>query len=90
MTIRHALRDRDAQWERSKDMLPGKPGDVGVTAKDNRMFVDIVLYRYIARVPRRGLHERFGDFNVVHTRLIHWSKKNDWDSGLCEASDNEY
>ena len=30
---RYAL--RDDQWERIKDLLPGKPGDVGVTARDN-------------------------------------------------------
>jgi len=28
---RYAL--RDDQWERIKDLLPGKPGDVGVTAR---------------------------------------------------------
>ena len=41
---RYAL--RDDQWERIKDLLPGKPGDVGVTAHDNRRFVEAVLYRY--------------------------------------------
>ena len=40
MTRRHAL--RDDQWERIKDILPGKPSDVGVTAKDNRLFVEAV------------------------------------------------
>ena len=30
---RYAL--RDDQWERIKDLLPGKPGDVGVTAQDS-------------------------------------------------------
>jgi transposase len=34
MRHRHAI--SDAQWERIKDLLPGKPGDPGVTAKDNR------------------------------------------------------
>jgi|GEM_PF-3732137 hypothetical protein len=34
MTRRYAL--RDDQWERIKELLPGKEGDVGVTAKDNR------------------------------------------------------
>ena len=37
---------RDDQWERIKDLLPGKPGDVGATARDNRRFVEAVLYRY--------------------------------------------
>ena len=39
---RYAL--RDDQWDRIKPLLPGKPGDVGVTAKDNRLFVEAVQY----------------------------------------------
>jgi len=27
---------RDDQWERIKELLPGKASDCGVTAKDNR------------------------------------------------------
>ena len=34
---------RDDQWERIKDLLPGKPGDVGATARDNRRFVEAAL-----------------------------------------------
>ena len=40
---RYAL--RDDQWERIRDRLPGREGDVGVTAQDNRLFVEAVLYR---------------------------------------------
>ncbi|MFN5513645.1 MAG: transposase [Cyanobacteriota bacterium] len=32
---------RDDQWERIKDLLPGREGTVGVTAKDNHPFVVI-------------------------------------------------
>ena len=63
---RYAL--RDAQWDRIAPILPSKPGDVGVTAKDNRLFVEAVLYRYRAGIPWRDLTERFGDFRVIHTR----------------------
>ncbi len=66
MTRRYAL--RDDQWERIKDLLPGRKETVGVTAKDNRLFVEAVLYRYRAGIPWRDLPERFGDFRVVHTR----------------------
>jgi hypothetical protein len=31
---------RDDQWERIKDLVPGKVTDCGVTAKDNRLFVE--------------------------------------------------
>src|SRR5580692_10934537 len=52
---RYAL--RDDQWERIKDLLPGREGHVGVTARDNRLFVEAVLYRYRAGIPWRDLPE---------------------------------
>jgi transposase len=55
---RYAL--RDDQWDRIKDILPGREGHVGVTAKDNRLFVEAVIYRYRAGIPWRDLPERFG------------------------------
>jgi transposase len=67
MTRRYAL--RDDQWQRIKDLLPGREGYVGVTARDNRLFVEAVLYRYRAGIPWRDLPARFGDFRVIHTRL---------------------
>lgn len=42
---------RKDQWDRIKDRLPGKATDVGVTAKDNRLFVDAVLW-----IARTGSH----------------------------------
>ena len=67
MTRRYAL--SDAHWERIKHLLPGQAGQPGATARDNRLFVDAVLYRYRAGIPWRDLPERFGDFRVVHTRI---------------------
>jgi len=74
---RYAL--RDDQWERIKDLLPGGEGYVGVTAKDNRLFVEAVLYRYRAGIPWRDLPEGFGDFRVIHTRFTRWSKTGVWE-----------
>lgn len=91
MARRYAL--RDDQWERIKDMLPGREGHVGVTAKDNRLFVEAVLYRYRAGIPWRDLPERFGDFRVVHTRHSRWAESGVWERVfrvLAEAADNEY
>jgi transposase len=69
---RYAL--RDDQWDRIKDVLPGREGHVGVTAKDNRLFVEAVLYRYRAGIPWRDLPERFGDPIKLHTRFSRWAK----------------
>jgi transposase len=90
-TRRYAL--RDDQWERIKDLLPGREGTVGVTAKDNRLFVEAVLYRYRAGIPWRDLPKRFGDFRVVHTRFSRWSRTGVWErvfKHLAEDADNEY
>ena len=51
---------RDDQWDRIKDILPGREGHVGGTAADNRLFVEAVLFRFRAGVPWRDLPERFG------------------------------
>ena len=90
-TRRYAL--RDDQWERIKNLLPGREETVGVTAKDNRLFVEAVLYRYRAGIPWRDLPERFGDFRVVHTRFSRWSKTGVWKrvfQDLANEADNEY
>lgn len=88
---RYAL--RDDQWDRIQDLLPGRAGTVGVTAKNNRLFVEAVLYRYRAGIAWRDLPDRFGDFRVVHTRHMRWSRKGVWHrvfEHLCKEADNEY
>src|SRR3970282_1273890 len=84
---------RDDQWERIKDMLPGREGHVGVTARDNRLFVEAVLYRYRAGIPWRDLPERFGDWKAAHTRLRRWGKSGFGErvfKHLSQEADNEY
>ena len=91
MARRYAL--RDDQWEKIKDFLPGREGAVGVTAKNNRLFVDAVLYRYRAGIPWRDLPERFGYFRDVHQRHSRWSNTGVWEKifqHLANDSDNEY
>src|SRR4051794_26686999 len=77
---RYAL--RDDQWERIRDLLPGREGYVGVTARDNRLFVEAVLYRYRAGIPWRDLPERFGDWKKVHTRFCRWARGGGWKRGF--------
>jgi transposase len=40
-----------------------------VTAQDNRLFVEAVLYRYRAGLPWRDWPERFGAWKAVPTRF---------------------
>jgi transposase len=83
---------RDDQWERIKDFPPGHDGHVGVTAKNNRRFVEAVLYRYRAGIPWRDLPERFGAWKAVHTRHSRWARSGVWErlfQALAVEADNE-
>jgi len=84
---------RDDQWDRIRDLLPGRNGHVGVTAADNRLFIEAVLYRYRAGLPWRDLPDRFGDWKNVHQRFSRWSKSGVWErvfQHLAADADNEY
>ena len=73
---RYAL--RNDQWERIWKLLPGQEGHRGVTAADNRLFVEAVLFRLRTGAPWRDLPERFGDWKNVHRRFSRWAKSGVW------------
>jgi transposase len=76
MLRRHAL--TDDQWKRIQELLPGKAGDPGGTAQDNRLFVDAVFWIARTGAPWRDLPERFGKWNSVFTRFNRWSQAGVW------------
>jgi len=91
MAVRYGL--RDDQWDRIKELLPGREGTPGARAFDNRLFVEGVLYRYRAGIPWRDLPGRFGDWKNCHRRHSRWSDKGVWVkvfSHLSADKDNEY
>lgn len=82
-----------AQWERIAPLLPGKAGDPGRTAADNRLFVNGVLW-----VLRSGAHwcdlpERYGRWKTLHKRFSRWSRAGVWErvfADLTRDRDNQY
>lgn len=83
----------DAQWDRIKDMVPGKKSDRGVTGRDNRLFVEAVLWIARTRAPWRDLPPEVGHWNSVFQRFSRWSRKGVWESlfkALCKDPDFEY
>ena len=84
---------RDDRWDRIEGLLPGREGWVGVTAKDDRLFVEAVLYRYRAGIPWRDLPERSGAWKKVHTRFCRRAKTGVWGRifrHLAGDADDEY
>ena len=57
----------DEQWERVAPHLPGKIGDPGRSGKDNRLFLEGVLWIARAGAPWRDLPETFGNWNSQPT-----------------------
>ena len=62
----------DAVWEKVASLLPGKASDAGVTAKDNRLFLEAVLWRVRTGSPWRDLPRGFGNWNSVFQRFRRW------------------
>jgi transposase len=65
----------DEQWARIASLLPGKAGDRGRTGRDNRLFLEAVLWIARTGCPWRDLPERFGCWNSVYRRFRRWASK---------------
>ena len=76
MGHRHAISDDD--YARIDHLLPGRPGDTGWVAADNRLFIDAVLYVAKTGIPWRDRPERFGNWNSVWRRFDRWARKGTW------------
>ena len=84
---------RDDQWERIKDLLPGKSSDCGVTASNNRRFLEAVLWIARTGSPWRDLPTKFGHWHQVYVRYNRWAHKGHWVhifEALANDTDLEY
>jgi transposase len=63
----------DAQWRVIAPLLPGKASDCGVTARDNRLFLEAVLWRVRTGAPWRDLPSGFGAWNSIFRRFRRWA-----------------
>ena len=68
----------DAAWERMAPLIIGRPDQKGSTGRDNRMFVEGVLWIVRTGSPGRDLPDAFGEWNSVFRRFSRWSQKGIW------------
>ena len=91
MVRRYTL--RDDLWKVIKGLLSGCEETVGAAARDNRLCVEAVLYRYRADIPWQDLPERFGDWKNVHGQFSRWAQSSVLEAvyaHLASDADNEY
>ena len=74
---RHAL--SDDHFERIQHLLPGQAHHAGRTARDNRLFLDAVLWIDRTGAPWRDLPEHFGPWNSAYRRFRRWTKNGVWE-----------
>ena len=83
----------DAQWERIAPVLPGKAGDPGRTAADDRLVVNGGLGVRRSGAHWQNLTERYGKWKRVHKRFTRWAKAGVWEKVFDELTkdrNNQY
>ena len=91
VSIRKSLTDQ--QWDRIEGELPGRAGDPGCNARDNRLFVEAVLWIARTGSPWRDLPDEFGKWYTAYTRCRRWSQSGVWRDvfeALSDDSDFEF
>jgi transposase len=83
----------DAHWERMAPLVPGKVGDPGATGRDNRLFVEAVLWIVRTGAPWRDLPSELGNWNSVWRRFARWAERGIWErlfAAMADDPDFEY
>ena len=78
----------DAQWAKMEPLCLGERGDPGRSGKDNRRFVEAVLWIARTGSPWRDLPPALGHWNSVFTRFRDWAKAGVW-KRLFDAVSND-
>ena len=78
----------DTAWVRMAPLIIGRPGQKSSTGRDNRMFVEAVLWIVRTGAPRRDLPAAWGDWSSTFRRFSPWSEKGIWHRILAPMSDD--
>lgn len=87
MLSRHDI--SDAHWERIKDLLPGRPGQHGGVANDNRLFVNAIRYLAKTGIAWADLPTCYGKSNSAWQRYNRWCQKEVWQKIAAALRDDD-
>ena len=78
----------EAQWARISRHIIGDARTRGSSGRDNRMFVEGVLWIVRTGAPWRDLPEVFGTWNSAFRRFSRWSAKGVWHRMFAAVADD--
>ncbi|WP_408581682.1 transposase [Burkholderia cenocepacia] len=78
----------DEIWAQIESVLPGRVGDPGRKATDNRWFVEAVLWIGRTGRPWSDLPKEFGRWQTVYLRYWRWRHSGVWERVAHAVSDD--
>lgn len=74
----HEMNIKDDQWQKLAPFLIGKSEDPGASAKNNRLFIEAVLWVVLHKAPWRALPLHFGKSSTAYMRFRRWNECDFW------------
>ncbi|WP_211441657.1 transposase [Collimonas humicola] len=75
---KYEMKLRDDQWLQLEPLMIGKASDPGMCGRNNRLFMEAILWM----VENKGLWHRipaeFGNWNATYMRFRRWTESNFW------------
>ena len=83
---RHDLSDK--VWEKLEPLLLGRKGSWGGVAKNNRLFINGVLWWLRTGAPVRDIPSDYGCWSNIHRRFCRWRDNGVWEKILATLIDD--
>ena len=74
-------------WSLLEPHLPGRAGDWGGVARNNRLFINAVFWILRTGAPWRDLPPSYGGWKNTHRRFCRWRDKGVWGALLEQLID---
>jgi transposase len=75
---KYMIKLQDEQWQELEPLLLGKHSDPGANAKNNRLFIDAVLWVVSRNSAWRHLPREFGNWTAAYMRFRRWNECDFW------------
>jgi transposase len=79
---------RDDQWKKLEPFLKGTPNGPGTSGKNNRLFIEALLWLVSNNYAWSNLPAHFGKFNALYMRFRRWTESDFWRELAYEKNDD--